>query len=131
MSGIGDIHDVEGAFSNADESVINWKGANYFKSCDAVVTNDITQGASFCVKREGHPGDIHEDIDGVRKTDPKGRYAIIVTVPMAESSTEGFKDVSDVMQALKKELGGTRGRLIYNAIRETADQVIMILEGDG
>lgn len=125
-----DILDVSDAFANADKSVVNWEGRNYYQACDVLVTGSPEEGGTFCVKRVDHPGDIHEDIDGNRKTINKGRYAIIVTLPF-DPSPEGFAKVSEVMQTLKAELGDTDGRFVYNAVRGTADQIIMILDGEG
>jgi len=127
--GVG-ILDVRGAFANPDESVINWQGNNYYKACDEPVTENADGGGTFCVKREGHPGDIHEDYDGVRKTTDKGRYVIVVSVPFNPTKA-GFDEVQRVMQTLKDHLGEKDGRLVYNAIRDVADQIIMILDGDG
>jgi hypothetical protein len=51
-------------FANPEETVISWKGANYYKACDAFVSDLEDGGQSHCVKREGHPSSIHEDFDG-------------------------------------------------------------------
>lgn len=45
-------------------NVISYKGANYYKACDKFVTDRQEGEPSFCVKRVGHPGDIHEAYDG-------------------------------------------------------------------
>lgn len=55
-----DIKDLDApAFTNIAETVINYKGENYYKACPEQVTT-----YSFCVKRVNHPGDIHEDYEG-------------------------------------------------------------------
>lgn len=51
-----------GAFTNGE--VINYEGANYYKACDVWVTKLEGGGQSYCVKRVGHPGFLHEDYDG-------------------------------------------------------------------
>jgi hypothetical protein len=51
-------------FASADETVINWKGENYYKACGEFVRNLPEGGTSTCVLRVGHPGRIHEDYDG-------------------------------------------------------------------
>lgn len=132
MSGLEDeigTYLVKGAFANADQSIINWNGENYFQSCDEQVM-DTPEFKSHCVKRKDHPGDIHEDYDGNRKTDEKNKYIIVVAVPLGLDPAS-FAEVSEVMQVLKGQLDQKEGRLIYNAVLDKADQVIMILEGDG
>lgn len=58
-------------FTNKDASVISYKGANYFRACDAFVRDLPGGGQSHCVKRVGHiPENVHEDYDGnVNSTD--------------------------------------------------------------
>lgn len=51
------------AFTNGE--VINYKGANFYRACDAWVSNLENGGKSFCVKRVDHPGDFHEDYNGL------------------------------------------------------------------
>lgn len=127
MSELGDeILDVNGAFSNADESVINWKGENYYRACSEQVTEH-----SFCVKRLDHPGDIHEDIDGVRIGDAKGRMVVVVSFPLNPDPTLGYGDTQAVLHTLRPHFADKKSVLIYAAIKEQADQIIMILEGDG
>lgn len=48
----------------ADDSVISYKGANYYRACDEFVSDLPEGGQSFCVKRVNHPGTIHEDYFG-------------------------------------------------------------------
>lgn len=49
--------------------VISYKGENYYKACDTFVYDRKEGGQSFCVKRVGHPGKIHEAYDGVTRID--------------------------------------------------------------
>lgn len=128
---VASIHNVEGAFSNADESVINWKGDNFYRSCDALVMEMPDGGATYCVKRADHPGDIHEDYDGVRKTDEKGRMVVAVTFPLNPDERVGFAESQRILQTLKPHFQRQKDVLVYGAVREVADQIIMILEGDG
>lgn len=52
-------------FCNKDETVINWKGENYYKACGAHVRHLPEGGTSSCVLRVGHNGYSHQDYDGV------------------------------------------------------------------
>lgn len=52
-------------FTNGD--VISYKGENYYRACDAFVTDRPEGGQSFCVKRINHPGTIHEAYDGTTR----------------------------------------------------------------
>lgn len=52
------------AFTNALESVINYKGDNYYKACGHIV-RQTEHGTTSCVKRAGHPSAEHEDFYGV------------------------------------------------------------------
>lgn len=51
-------------FADGDEEVISYKGANYYKACDAFVAELPDGAVSHCVKRVYHLGLIHEDYDG-------------------------------------------------------------------
>lgn len=44
--------------------VISYRGENFYKACDQWVVAVDGEGQSFCVKRSGHNGYIHEDIHG-------------------------------------------------------------------
>lgn len=55
-------------FMSVDENVISRQGQNYYRSCDELVLNNPHGGTTHCVKRAGHPGDIHEDMDGHTKS---------------------------------------------------------------
>lgn len=123
--------DVVGAFAAGDQTVINWGGNNYYKACDAPVVQNEDGSGTYCVKREEHPGDIHEDYDGIRKTDPKGRMSIVVTFPQKEDMSEGHKRTQAILRDMKQFFADQPDILVYGAIRESADQIIMILEGDG
>lgn len=58
-------------FADGEELVISYKGANYYKACDAWVRDLDEGGASHCVKRVNHSSILHEDFDGnVRKREP-------------------------------------------------------------
>lgn len=50
-----------------DGKVISYKGANYYKACDAWVRDLPNGGQSHCVSRVGHPSHLHEDSEGVRR----------------------------------------------------------------
>lgn len=52
------------AFTNRVETIINYKGNNFYMACGTLVTGVPDEGTTTCVKRIGHPGDIHEDWDG-------------------------------------------------------------------
>lgn len=51
-------------FTNEAQTIIHWKGANFYKACDILVRSKVGGGKSYCVKRVNHHGDIHEDWDG-------------------------------------------------------------------
>jgi len=57
-------HDIEGCFADDDETVIGYKGSNYYKACGVVVMNYGNGATSSCVKRQGHQSLAHEDYDG-------------------------------------------------------------------
>lgn len=52
-----------GCFTDERAFCISYKGANYYRVCNAPVAEHLT-GRSFCVKLEGHAGVAHEDFDG-------------------------------------------------------------------
>lgn len=126
-----DILDVSDAFANADKSVVNWEGRNYYQACDVLVTGSPEEGGTFCVKRVDHPGDIHEDFDGNRKTVGKGRMTVVVTFPLSEDQELGFKESQHILQTLKPHFADQPDVKVFGAVRDKADQIIMILEGDG
>lgn len=126
-----DIFDVSDAFANADKTVVNWQGRNYYQACDELVTGSPEEGGSFCVKRVDHPGDIHEDIDGVRKTVDKGRMTVVVTFTIPEGNTIGHEMAQDILRTLKPQFKDQPDVKVYGAVRDKADQIIMILDGDG
>lgn len=49
----------------ADGGVISYKGENYYRACDELVSDLPDGGQSFCVKRVNHPGNLHEDYSGI------------------------------------------------------------------
>lgn len=51
-----------------DGDVISYKGQNFYRACDAFVSDLPDGGQSFCVKRVGHPGKTHEDYEGRAKS---------------------------------------------------------------
>lgn len=122
---------VKGAFANADESVINWQGLNYYRACDETVVQNADGSSTHCVKRQDHPGDIHEDYDGVRKTDDKGRMTVVVTFPIPDSDAIGHAMAQDILGRLKPHFKDQPDVKVFGAVRDKADQIIMILEGDG
>lgn len=123
--------DVTNAFASADETVVSWKGENYYKACDQPVVTNPDGSGTHCVKRVDHPGDIHEDYDGIRKTDPKGRMIVTVSFPLVEDTKKGHEETQAVLHTLRPHFQDKKDVLIYAAIREQADQIIMILDGDG
>lgn len=118
-------------FASPAKDVISWKGENFYKACDEPVVTNADGSGTHCVKRQEHPGDIHEDYDGIRKTEPKGRVAFVITIPLAEDMQDGYKNARDVMDKLKKAFAEQEVAGVQMAVREVADQLIMILEGDG
>lgn len=118
-------------FADVDAHVISWKGENYYKSCDEPVVTQPDGSGSHCVKRIDHPGDIHEDYDGNRKSEPKGRMLAVVSYPLAEDMDKGYQNTKAVMNVLRDVFADNPEIQVYAAIKESADQVIMILEGDG
>lgn len=125
------IVDVTGAFSSGDHTVINWGGKNYYMACDEPVVENADGGGTFCVKRMDHPGDIHEDYDGIRKTTDKGRMTVVVTFTIPEGNTIGHEMAQNILRTLKPQFKEQPDVKVYGAVRDKADQIIMILEGDG
>lgn len=124
------FYDATGGFSNADKSVISWEGSNYYRACDEPVVVSES-GISGCVKRVDHPGDIHEDYDGVRKTDDKGRMTVVVTFPIPDSDAIGHGLAQNILHTLKPQFKDQPDVKVYGAVRDVADQIIMLLDGDG
>jgi hypothetical protein len=118
-------------FADIEASVITWKGNNYYKACDEPVVTRPDGSGTHCVKRVEHPGDIHEDYDGIRKTIDKGRMTVVVTFPLASDTREGFEYWQGIMQKLKSLFDGQEEVKIYGAVKDVADQLIMILDGEG
>lgn len=58
------------AFTNISETVINYKGDNFYKACGVIVNADVITGSTSCVKRINHPGTAHEDWDGNMRETP-------------------------------------------------------------
>lgn len=98
------FHDVDNAFSNADKTIISWEGANYYQACDAPVDVDADGAGSHCLKRTGHPTEIHEDWDG-RIAGPEVTHAEGEPIDLPSDN-----DVNLRVLALCKELSysGTR-----------------------
>jgi len=58
------------AFAYPDRVVVNWEGQEYLKPCGELVTGGGSVGAaSFCVKVEGHPVEVHEDNAGNQRAE--------------------------------------------------------------
>lgn len=55
-------------FVDPGGNVISYKGENFYRACDRFVRDLPDGGESHCVKRVGHPGDIHEDYHGNTRT---------------------------------------------------------------
>lgn len=64
------------AFTNPVETVISYKGENYYRACGVLVTQSPGNGTTSCVKRQDHPGTIHEDFDGKTVDDAAQRKRI-------------------------------------------------------
>lgn len=126
-----DILNVGGAFSNADKTVVNWEGRNYYQSCDEPVVVNSEGATTHCVKRVDHPGDIHEDMDGVRKTVDKGRMTVVVSFPLNADTHVGFAETLRILQSIKPIFADRPEIQVYGAVKDMADQIIMIMEGDG
>jgi hypothetical protein len=47
-----------------DGDVISYKGENYYRACNVLVSDLEDGGQSHCVKRVNHPSKQHEDYDG-------------------------------------------------------------------
>ena len=57
--------DGDSAFTTVDESVINYKGNNYYLACGELISAyNPAGGLSSCVKPKGHPSHQHEDYQG-------------------------------------------------------------------
>lgn len=72
------------AFTNIVETVISYKGENFYKACGELVTGRPDEGTTSCVKRVGHPGDIHEDFDG-NTTEQKKILNLHISMPIEEA----------------------------------------------
>lgn len=48
---------------NENGTIISYKDYFYYRSCGVPVKSTHEEN-SFCVKRDGHPGILHEDWDG-------------------------------------------------------------------
>lgn len=119
----GDLIDLgPGLFT--DGKVINYNGDNYYKACDAEVSDFEGGGKSYCVKRVDHHGHIHENYDGKISSDGPGEQAVIVfafpepqdNVVMAhliQKAKYNFKEMKDVVK-------------VYMAVKASADQIIEI-----
>lgn len=51
-------------FTNESQTIINWAGDNFYKSCDVLVHEKADGGASYCVKPVNHGSKLHEDFAG-------------------------------------------------------------------
>lgn len=67
-----EVKDLDGtsAFTDMDETVINYKGTNYYKACGIIVVFDYFdyKDITSCVKRVGHLGNEHEDYNGNKRS---------------------------------------------------------------
>lgn len=50
-----------------DGDVISYKGQNFYRACDFLVTEEPEGAGSYCVKRVNHPSGVHEDYIGRTK----------------------------------------------------------------
>lgn len=69
-------------FANEEETIISYKGENFYKSCDHQVTDIEGGGASHCVKRVDHPGVRHEDFDGNTYDEIYGSAPETIEIPI-------------------------------------------------
>jgi hypothetical protein len=56
-------------FTDKDETVISYKGENFYRGCGAFVRRHPDGGASYCVRRFNHLGKTHEDYRGFFRRD--------------------------------------------------------------
>lgn len=65
----GDIIPIgDECFAAGDETIISYKGENFYKACNAFVVDFLPWGGTaFCVKRVGHPGKMHESYEGATR----------------------------------------------------------------
>lgn len=68
----GNLTDI-GPECFTDGDVISYKGENFYRACGAWVCDNPEGGAAFCVKRVGHPGDLHESYKGVLRLEEHAR----------------------------------------------------------
>lgn len=54
-------------FADGGFTVISYRGANYYRACNAFVAERPDGAQNFCVKRVGHGGTYHEDFFGNRR----------------------------------------------------------------
>lgn len=52
------------AFTNGAETVISFKGSNFYRSCDAFVRKLPDGGGSYCIRQMGHEEGNHIDFSG-------------------------------------------------------------------
>lgn len=127
----GDTVKVESAFADTEKTFIGWEGDWYYRGCgEPVVTNEDGSG-SHCVKRVDHPGDIHEDYNGIRKSEKSGKMLVIVSFAQPTASPEDYAHTSAILHALKPHFANESDVQVTLAIRELADEILMIVKGDG
>lgn len=87
-------------FSDGTETVISYKGANFYKACEHFVSNLPEGGTSSCVKRVNHPGFIHEDFYG--KTLNENLYETLSDKIYSEFPWEGdtYEAVAEKVAAI-------------------------------
>lgn len=83
-------------FANGEATIISYKGENYYKTCDALVIEGLGS-RSYCVKRCGHGGDIHEDFDGMTRE----------FTPVLDKPTNRFAECTDIEQLLTQVVGAS------------------------
>lgn len=104
-------------FANDTLTVISYKGVNYYKACDEFVTDRKEGGQSFCVKRIGHPGKIHEAYDGT--TREKG---VLAAYDVEGNLANGLDKYSPTLSIKTKSFEDI-ARELANAIRLTVEYV--------
>lgn len=98
-----------GCFASGDKTVISYEGENFYRACGAYVADHADGSRSSCVKRVGHPGNVHENFDGVLHTYTYGDEAHDVNIS-ADASTpqDGFGDAK-VGMSYQGQKGDTAG----------------------
>jgi hypothetical protein len=94
--------EINGAFSDQGHTVINYKGENYYLACGEIVTGNMREGTTTCVKRASHPSFNHEDWYGTSRN----RWDPVIDIARVRQQNE---------DAFKREIDNPiRARLPYD-----------------